>query len=225
MLSQHEETQEQVVLRLLESGPKRATELLEEGASRTAIARLAAAGRIEGFAMGVYRLPGAEFDVRETWAAIAKRIPAAVICLSSAASFHGLTQDSAWRTSIAVPHTMAGGQRLPGAELDVSRWRSAEAFVVGVEEHEIAGIPVRVTSPARTIVDLFRMSTLNPSCRAAAAKVTPETFLDAMFRFLDPERGHDDVGELGRIADAFGVLDYIQPYVMTAQFAGAARMP
>lgn len=221
MTLQREETQAQLVLRLLRTGPKRASDLVGDGGSRTAIARLAADGEIEAIGAGVYRLSGAEFDVREAWTALARRVPAAVFCLTSAAAFHGITQDPAWRISIALPHRQGTTPRLPGSELDVSRWRSEQAFTIGIEEHVVGGVAVRVTSPARTVVDLFRASTLNPRARAAAAKITPETFLDALFRYLDPERGHDDAGELARIANAFGVLDYIAPCVQTAQFAGA----
>jgi len=215
------ETQAERVLRFMREHrrPIRAADLEKAGASRTAIARLVSSGEIVWSGRGVYRLADAEFDEREAWAAVARQYPTAVINLLSAASFHGMTQDGAWRVSIGVPHSLGTTPRgWLGVELDVVRWRSQDAFEVGIEEHEIMGVPVRVTSPTRTLVDLFRMSTLNRSYRQVATRITPETFLDALFRYFDPDKGLADVGELARTAGTFKVMDEIEPYVQTAQF-------
>jgi len=224
MGSQHHhdgETQEQVILRIMRGSrtPVRVNDLLEAGASRTAISRLAAAGEIAPCGRGVYRMADAEFDAHESWAALARRAPSSVICLTSAASFHGMTQDGAWRVTAAVPHSLGTTPSLgTGVETDIVRWRSRAAFEVGVDEHEVIGVPVRITNPSRTLVDMFRMSTLNRGCRSTAARITPETFMDALYRYLDPDRGLEDVSELARIAGTFEVIDDMFPLVQTAQY-------
>lgn len=224
MTSEHQyeaETQEQVVLRIMRESriPVRVNDLVEAGASRTAISRLAAAGQISPCGRGVYRLADAVFDAHESWAALSRRSPSSVICLTSAASFHGMTQDGAWRVTAAVPHALGTTPRLgPGIETDIVRWRSSVAFEVGVEEHEIIGVPVRITNPSRTLVDMFRMSTLYRGCRATAARITPETFMDALYRYLDPDRGIEDISELAAVAGTFEVLDEMYPLVQTAQY-------
>jgi hypothetical protein len=121
---QSEEIQEQVVLRIMRAagGLVRTSDLLDAGASRTAISRLSAAGAIMAAGHGVYRMADAEFNACEPWAALSQRAPAAVICLSSAASFHGMTQDGAWRVTAAVPHSLGTTPRLgPDIKTDIIR--------------------------------------------------------------------------------------------------------
>jgi len=213
---------EVMALRLLRSGPMRTRDLEEAGVPRIVLSRMAASGKIVRMGRGVYRSADGAYDPREVWAAIAKRVPEAVICLHSAASFHGMTQDSAWRLCLAIPHESGLSPRIPEITTEVVRWRSRLSFDLGVETHRIGGIDVRLTSPSRTLVDLFRTSTLNPSCRESAERTTPETFLDALFRYFDPDRSLENMSELTRLAETFRVLDYVMPYVQTAHFAASA---
>jgi|HigsolmetaAR203D_1030402.scaffolds.fasta_scaffold01163_2 hypothetical protein len=226
-MAQKRSIQERIVLDCLAGGRlARSRDLVQAGASRTAIARLLAEGRITQAARGFYRLADAEFEMYETWAALARKAPDAIVCLRSAAMFHMMTQDFVGELCVAVPHEKGSRPSLGDmAMVEVVRWRAGDAFEVGVEEHEILGVPVRITNPARTLVDLFRYSTLNPRVQQAARSIITETFLDALFRYLDPSRRIADINELVRIATTFKVLDLMTPYLQTATFSFSYGQP
>ncbi len=104
---------------------------------------------------GVYRLaqlpPLAEPDL----VAVATRIPKTVIAIISALHFHGLTTEIPHEVSIALPKGTAR-PRLDWPPLHVY-WFSAAMYTEGVEVHERDGVALRVYSPAKAVVDCFRL--------------------------------------------------------------------
>lgn len=81
-------------------------------------------------------------------------IPKAVICLISALQFHQLTTEWPREVWIALDRQ----SRVPKSlKLPLRIHRFSQPFLLfGTEEHLIEGISVRVTSPAKTVVDCFR---------------------------------------------------------------------
>ena len=71
----------------------------------------------------------------------------------------------------------------------------------GVETREIQGVPVRITSPARTVVDCFRYRN----------KVGLDVALEALRDALGSRRA--SAAEILRIAEVGRVRGVIQPYV------------
>jgi predicted transcriptional regulator of viral defense system len=197
-------------------------ELAALGVSRATLHRMAEAGEIERAAFGVYRLPEVAASVHADWAALAKRVPSAVVCLTSAARFHRITQDMAWSLEVAVPRevgAVTGGKAFP-VRLEVMHWRSEEAFSEGVQVHEIDGVPVRITSPERTVIDMFRFSGLNPAHpRHRPLRVTDESAIDCLHRALDPATRLADIDELDRLARVFGVKAALSPHLKSYNFA------
>jgi len=200
--------------------PLTVKELAAEGVSRKTLRRMDEKGTVERAALGIYRLPSPDRDIRADWAALASKVPQAVICLTSAAAYHGITEEMAASISVAVPRSVGRVNMGPsfGPSLDVMTWRNDAAFAVGVQEAEIEGVPVRITTPERTVIDLFRYSDLGTHRRPEHVKVTSATFFDALHRLLDPERPMDKRA-FRDIARRMGVLEDIQPFVLGANHA------
>ena len=84
-----------------------------------------------------------------------------VVCLCSAADYHGLTdrtQDGIW---LAVPQTRANAcaaeiETQFDRQLRLTRWRDFSHDDPGIQQVDIDGITVPMTTPERTVVDLLR---------------------------------------------------------------------
>lgn len=120
--------------------------------------RLIQEGVIERVARGLYRLTESEPTEHHTIAAVCARVPGAIVCLLSALSVHELGTHLPREVWIAIPHK-ARAPHLPELPVRVVRFTGA-ALRYGVERTGIEGVPVRVTNPARTVVDCFRFRRL-----------------------------------------------------------------
>ncbi|MCC6159306.1 MAG: type IV toxin-antitoxin system AbiEi family antitoxin domain-containing protein [Deltaproteobacteria bacterium] len=118
------------------------------------LAGLLAEGRIERLARGVYRLTDLPPPRMPDLAVVAARVPGGVICLISALSFHGLTTQIPGAVHLAVLR----GSRIPRLDhppIRVFRF-SASAFGIGVVQHAIDGVNVRIFDAEKTLVDCFK---------------------------------------------------------------------
>ena len=130
----------------------------EVGVHSRALRRLVEDGAVERIARGLYRVAAAEPTEHYTLAAVCARVPGAIVCLLSALSVHELTTQLAWQEWIAIPYK-ARTPRLPGLPIRVVRFSGA-ALRYGVVNTTFEGVPVRITNPARTVVDCFRFRRL-----------------------------------------------------------------
>ncbi len=129
-------------------------ELKAAGVPETVVARLTRSGRVVRLARGLYQLPDADLQTGHTLAEVAKIVPKGVICLISALVYHELTLQLPSFVWVAIEvHTRQPKHRYP--PMRFVRF-SRRALTEGVEQHMIEGVPVKITSPARTIVDCFR---------------------------------------------------------------------
>ena len=120
--------------------------------SRT-LRRLIDDGAVERVARGLYRRTDAELTEHYTHAAVCARVPGAVLCLLTALLVHDIGTQLPAQVWIAIPHKA----RTPVTGLPVRVVRfSGASLRYGIEDAEFEGVPVRITSPARTIVDCFR---------------------------------------------------------------------
>lgn len=148
------ETRDNFKARLLQTSMLRTRDFEAMGYSRQQIKRLADRGEIQRIGRGLYSLPGAELTRHHSLAEVCKRVPQAIVCLSSALQFHNLTTQSPVEVWILLGRTM----RTPTLDyppLRVFR-ASGEALTAGIEEHRIEGVPVRVTNIAKTVADSFK---------------------------------------------------------------------
>ena len=116
--------------------------------------RLVDAGTIEKVGPGLYRLAGAEPSKFETLAMVASATPSGIICLLSALGFHRIGTQVPHEVWLALDRKARRPARIP-AKLRIV-WFSGAMLTYGVETHPILDVPVRITSPARTVVDCFR---------------------------------------------------------------------
>ena len=136
----------------------RARDAAELGLGSYDLRRLVEAGAIERVARGLYRLADAEPTEHYTIAAVCARVPEAIVCLLSALNVHELGTQLPRAVWIAIPHK-ARAPHVREFQIRVVRF-SGVALRYGVETIRIEGVPVRITTPARTVVDCFRFRRL-----------------------------------------------------------------
>lgn len=141
-------------LEALASGrPMKYGDLRKIAGSNVPIRELVEEGRIEKLPLGLYALPARDTSW-DMLSALSVRFPSAVICLASAAAYHGLTAQNPHEVWAAFPYS-SSVPRSSDVSVRGFRWKGA-AMEAGVETVEIGGVPVRITSPARTVADFLR---------------------------------------------------------------------
>jgi predicted transcriptional regulator of viral defense system len=156
-------------------------------------------GRVERVVRGLYRLADAEPSEHETVAMVAARVPRAVVCLLTALRVHGIGTQAPREVWIAIDRK-ARRPRLEGLPVRVVRF-SEPLLSYAVETREIQDVPVRITSPARTVVDCFRYRN----------KLGLDVALEALRDALVARRA--SVSEILRAADVGRMRRVIQPYL------------
>ena len=175
----------------------RARDAVERGVDSRALRRLVGNGSIERVARGLYRVADAELTEHHTRAAVCARVPSAVLCLLTALSVHELGTQLPHEVWIAIPHK-ARTPHLPGLPVRVVRFSGA-ALRYGVVNTTFEGVPVRITSPARTVVDCFRFR------RLVGKDVAIEALRDAL---LDRKASVD---QIWRAADVCRAKSLVRP--------------
>ena len=169
----------------------------EVGIHSRALRRLVGDGSVERVARGLYRVAAAEPTEHYTRAAVCARVPSAVVCLLTALSVHELGTQLPRDVWIAIPHK-ARTPRLPGLPVRVVRFSGA-ALRYGVVNVTFEGVPARITSPARTVVDCFRFRRL----------VGKDVALEALRDALHDRRA--TVGEILRAAEVCRAKSLVVP--------------
>ena len=147
-------TSEDEILRLARRKIVQSKELEARGVSRTRLRQLVASGTLERLNRGLYMAPDFDFDENISLAEVAMRCPKAVMCLLTALRYHNLTTENPQVVYIMLPQ---GSQRphFSSPSVNVS-WCNPTMLAAGVEEHLMSGVPVKITSAAKTVVDCFK---------------------------------------------------------------------
>jgi predicted transcriptional regulator of viral defense system len=116
--------------------------------------RLVAGGSIEKVGRGLYRLAEAGQDQFESIAMVSSAVPSGIVCLLSALRIHGIGTQSPREVWIALDRKARKPASL-ATSVRIVRFSGA-MLTYGVQRRSILGVPVRITSPARTVVDCFR---------------------------------------------------------------------
>lgn len=132
----------------------RPRDVLPLGVSFRQLQRLVAEATVERLGGGVYRLSEVEPNEFETIAMVATAAPGAIVCLLTALRVHGIGTQSPHEVWIALDRKARKPRRVP-ARLRIVRFSGA-MLTYGVVERPMLGVPVSITSPARTVVDCFR---------------------------------------------------------------------
>lgn len=154
MIRQEPSQRERAVGMLKDRGMARLSELVAGGVTAACVSRLEREGVVVRLSRGLYQLADAPLSAEHDLAEAAKLVPRGVVCLVSALAFHELTDripskvwlaigPKDWRPRIAHPPIRF--VRFPPERLET-----------GLRTHDVEGVPVRITEPADTVVDLFR---------------------------------------------------------------------
>lgn len=145
---------EQALRLIREMGVVRPRDLASHGITPEHLRRLCHRRLIEQPARGLYRAANAEVTAHHSLATVAKRVPNGVICLLSALRFHEFTTQSPPEVWVGI----RSGARVPLLGKPMVRFvrYSAVSLAAGSESHQIEGVPVRVTIPAKTVADCFK---------------------------------------------------------------------
>ncbi len=162
------------------------------------VRRLVHQGHLVRLGRGLYAPASAEPSEFHTLAEVAKLVPTGIVCLLTALRFHGIGTQHPREVWLAVDRRAA----IP--KVDVAPVRivrlSGAALTAGIEEHEVEGVTVRVTSPARTVVDCFKFRN----------KIGVDVAVEALRDYRRLRKGTAD--ELWRLADQLRMTRVIQPY-------------
>lgn len=202
----HERSEAGIALDLLASGGLvHAHTLRSKGVRQITLTRLVKAGKVERLSVGVYRLAEAAWSQHEGFAVATARSPHAVVFHLSAAAYHGLTLENPSEVWLMLP--FSSGVPKSGS-VRVVRTRRGDLLREGVDTVRIEGMDVRITSPARTVVDLFRHAIGRPPIG---------TLDDAIKALAKYREDGGDVAEVSRLAHALGEGARMGPYLSAAQ--------
>ena len=177
----------------------RPRDLKRLGISFPVLERLVATGAAVKIGPGIYKLAGAEASELETIAMVASAVPDSIVCLLSALAIHEIGTQSPHQVWIALDRKARKPSRL-GSLVRVVRF-SGQMLSYGVESREIMGVPVRITSPARTVVDCFRYR------KKIGIDIAIEALRDAI------ESRKATVDEIVRAAEVCRARTVIRPYL------------
>jgi predicted transcriptional regulator of viral defense system len=201
-------TQEQRAISLLrERGIVRPSELSKLGITAATLSRMSKRGIVHRLGRGLYQLADADLDANHSLAEVAKRVPKGVICLASALAFHELTDTIPSRVWIAI----GAKDRRPSVDyppLQVVRFGD-KVLHAGLEEHVIEGVPVKIYSPAKTVVDLFRYR------QSQGRRYRKSTGLNLALEGLKEalRQRKASASEIASFAHEAGIWKVVQPYL------------
>lgn len=152
-------------------------------------------GRAQRLQRGVYRVAAAPPINHEELLEVQLRIPYAVICLVSALAFHGLTTHVPKAVTIAVPRGRKP-PRLTYPPLEIFFF-SPQPYSLGIQTHEVGGVPLRVYSREKTLADLLRFE-----------RQYRGLFLEGLRNYLNQK---PDLHQLAIAARLRGVESKLQP--------------
>jgi predicted transcriptional regulator of viral defense system len=147
---------EQLVRFVREHGLVRQHEIEDAGFHTFLLYRLRDRGELIQLASGLFTHPDYPVSEKQGFAEASKLVPNGVVCLTSALAFHEIGVQLPRETWLALNREET--RKRPRVE-DLAIefvWFSGRAYREGQQTHTIAGVEVRVYSPAKTIADLFK---------------------------------------------------------------------
>jgi predicted transcriptional regulator of viral defense system len=177
----------------------RSNDLASLGIPRVTLTRLVRQGRLTRVARGLYAIPDRPVSAQGALAEIARKHPQVIVCLLSALRLHELTTQSPFEVWLAIPNK-ARAPRIDYPPLRIIRFSGA-ALTVGIEEHKIDGVLIRVTNVSRTVADCFKFRN----------KIGLDVALEALQEAWRAKRTTMD--ELWRYAKICRVTNVMRPYL------------
>jgi predicted transcriptional regulator of viral defense system len=166
---------------------------------RNYLGRLVRAGKLERVGRGLYSSADRPPSENRTLLEVCRKVPQAVVCLSSALRFHELTTENPFEVWIALKPG-AWSPRIEYPPIRVVRV-SGEALTFGVAEHLVEGAKIKVYSPAKTVADCFKFR----------SKIGTELAIQALRECFREKRATMD--ELWAAAKVCRVANVMRPYM------------
>lgn len=193
-------TQRQRLLEHLESNaPARARELEDIGVSAATISRAVRSGEVLRLGRGLYSLPDSTPHTHDTLIEVAKRAPKAVICLTSALTFHDLTDQLPRRVWIAIG-AKDWEPKITYPKIRAVRFREPY-FSGGVEEHQMGAATIRMYTIPKTLADAFRNRHL----------VDRSIAIEALKAAIEQRKATPSA--LAEAAQTYGAWNQMRPYL------------
>lgn len=137
-----------------QGGTLRTRDLISLGVHTDTLYALRESGQIIELDRGLYRLAEMEEAEHPDLAVVAARAPSAAVCLISALSYHEITTQIPSSIHLAVPRGSYHGIKL---SVPVTIYRfDPKTFEAGLDTHRVGGMPLKIYSVARTVVDCFK---------------------------------------------------------------------
>ena len=152
----------------------RPSQLDRLGVTYHQLRRMESENIVERVGWGLYRLVDAEPTERYSVASVCARVPSAMVCLLSALQVYEIGTQLPHQVWIAIAHK-ARPPVLANQGIQLVRF-SGSAWSHGIENMSFEGVPGRITTPSRTIVDCFRFERLIG--REAAVEVLKKSVQD-----------------------------------------------
>lgn len=218
--------------------PVRLAELLDAGIDVRVVRAVVQEGRILNPVKGIYCDLGNYDPFLHALACLRVHGTDYVLCLKSAAQYHGLIGNVDSDLWVAAPVGRGilayvgdyravpihwNGMQAPSAPMDVPLDSEADVDLGRLEQTEryfgiwrqvVGGVEIKVTSPARTVVDLLRyMERPVAKERVDGLCFDQATAFEALATFVRD----NDVDMVAEIADRLGCTDQIEVHVALAR--------
>lgn len=177
----------------------RARDVIGLGLSRDRIQVWLRRGEIKRVGRGLYRVSRAPYTEWEGLATVATMVPDGILCLLTALRIHEIGTQSPGEVWMAIDRKAWVPDTSPWRVRFV-RW-SGRTLLYGVETRSVLGVTIRITSPARTIIDCFRYR----------HKIGLDVALEALEDGLRDRK--TTVAALTRAADACRARTVVRPYL------------
>lgn len=181
------------------NGLLRTGQALAAGVHPRTLYALRDSGQIEQLGRGLYRLADMPPLGNPDLVVVGVKVPAGVVCLISALSFHEITTQVPHEVYVALPK----GAERPRIQHPPLRpfWFGGEAYTAGAETHALDGVPVRVYAPEKTLADCFKFR----------SRIGLDVCLEALRMYR--QRKKVRVDELLRFARVCRVERVMRPYL------------
>jgi predicted transcriptional regulator of viral defense system len=184
-------------------GVFRARDFVRAGYSREYLRRLLTREHVRQISRGLYASTSFEGNEYQTLVEVSKRVPAGVVCLLSALSFHRLGTQLPSEVWLALP-LGTSYPRIRDMPVRFCKF-SRPTYALGLEEHHLPGGTVRIYSPAKTVADCFKFRN----------KIGIDVAIEALGDCIRKRRA--TVAQLYEFAAACRVAKVMQPYLEAMQ--------
>lgn len=170
------------------------------------LAKALADERVVQYGRGIYFGSWEQATEHVDLAAVSLSYPGGVVCLGSAAQVHNLSNEDPPEIFYAVEKAKIRRKLKVGPSVPVQGvyWKARD-LEVGIEVRTIMGVDVRITDPARTVVDLLRYRN----------RLGNEPGTKALTDYLRDR--HGTVRALWKAAQALDCEDQVEPFLRFAE--------